>query len=50
MLSGLSNDSDWVTYNDFIFFQGEDPFVLDAKEDTSSDLSDPEDDKMENDE
>lgn len=30
-------------------FQGEDPFVLDAKEDTSSDLSEPEDNKMEND-
>lgn len=29
--------------------QGEDPFVLDAKEDTSSDLSDPDEDRMEND-
>lgn len=33
-----------VVIVDLCRFQGEDPFVVDAKEDTSSDLSEPEDD------
>ncbi|XP_060723817.1 DBIRD complex subunit ZNF326 [Tachysurus vachellii] len=41
----INNDTVKIRYERYI--KGEDPFVVDAK-DTSSDLSEPEDDKMEN--
>ncbi|XP_060775717.1 DBIRD complex subunit ZNF326 isoform X1 [Neoarius graeffei] len=43
----INNDSVKSRYEKYI--KGEDPFVMDAKEDTSSDFSEMEDDKMEND-
>ncbi|MCJ8729642.1 hypothetical protein PDJAM_G00108810, partial [Pangasius djambal] len=43
----INNDSVKIRYERYI--KGEDPFVMDAKEDTNSDLSEPEDVKMEND-
>ncbi|KAF4079268.1 hypothetical protein AMELA_G00191120 [Ameiurus melas] len=42
----INNDSIKIRYEKYI--KGEDPFVMDAKEDTSSDSSEPGDDKMEN--
>ncbi|XP_017334729.1 DBIRD complex subunit ZNF326 isoform X2 [Ictalurus punctatus] len=42
----INNDSIKIRYEKYI--KGEDPFVMDAKEDTSSDSSEPEDEKMEN--